>query len=110
MKIVYLILKIALLLVLLLLTIKNTHSVEFFWGFKNSVSWPLIVLLLIFFVIGALFGVLAMLRRVLGLRSEVASLQRDAKKQQKAKEQALLQEKNTPAAVEAAEKKLNNQL
>lgn len=110
MKTVYLILKIALLLILLLLTVKNTQTVEFFWGFRSSVSWPLIVLLLLFFVVGALFGVLAMLRRVLNLRAQVASFQRDIKKQHKAKEQALLQEKHTPAAVAAAEKKLNDNL
>ena len=83
MKIVSLIIKIALLCVLLFFTMQNTHSVEFFWNSGKSASMPLIVLLLITFIIGAIFGILAMLGRILTLRHEVASLQRERKKAEK---------------------------
>lgn len=91
MKIVYLLLKLLVLFVLLFFTVQNTHVVKFVWGVQQSVDLPLIVLLLIFFVIGAVFGIIAMLGRILGLRNEVNALKRERKKAEKAAAQIAAQ-------------------
>ena len=80
MKYFYLLLKGVILMALLLVTIRNTHWVTFNGVLNQHVELPLIVLLLIFFVIGCIFGVLAMLGRILRLRNEAGRLRRDLKK------------------------------
>ncbi|MDO5686799.1 MAG: LapA family protein [Neisseria sp.] len=97
MKLVYLLLKLAVLLVLLFFTVQNTHVVNFVWGIRQSVDLPLIVLLLLFFVIGAVFGIFAMLGRILSLRNEVNALQRERKKAEKAAAQQAQAAQQTPA-------------
>ena len=80
MKLIYLIIKILILLVFIVLAAINTHSVPFSWLPGTQAELPLIVLLLGFFIIGALFGVLAMFGRLLGLRHENNRLRAEVKK------------------------------
>ena len=80
MKTIYLAIKIILLLVLLFFAVQNTHMVEFFWFGKGGVNLPLIALLFVAFAVGALFGMFAMLGRILTLRGENNSLKRELKK------------------------------
>lgn len=83
MKYISLAVKVVILLALLLLAVKNTQTVDFFYSYDGSVHWPLIVLLMLFFVIGTVFGILALLGRLLSLRSQVVRLQRELQKQSK---------------------------
>ena len=80
MKIVYALIKIVILLAFVLLAVSNTHSTAFHYLPGQEISLPLIVLLLGFFVVGAIFGVLAMLGRLLALRNEVNRLRREIRK------------------------------
>ena len=80
MKIVYALIKILILLAFVLLAVSNTHSTAFHYLPGQEISLPLIVLLLVFFVVGAIFGVLAMLGRLLTLRNEVNRLRREIRK------------------------------
>lgn len=89
MRYVYLVIKIVILIFLLLISVKNIHSVEFFWLFGHSVQWPLIVLLLIFFTLGILLGILAMTGRLLGLRRDISRLKKELKKAIKQKNTAV---------------------
>lgn len=70
MKLISLFIKILILALLIALAAVNTHSVQFSWLPGNSVQWPLIAILLIFFAAGCLCGVLAMFGRLLSLRNE----------------------------------------
>lgn len=79
MRYVYLVIKIVILLFLLLISVKNIHSVDFFWFFGNTVQWPLIVLLLIFLALGILLGILGMTGRILRLRREISCLKKENK-------------------------------
>lgn len=79
MRYVYLVIKIIILLFLLIISVKNIHSVEFFWFFGNSVQWPLIVLLLLFLFLGVVLGVLGMTGRVFRLRREISRLKKENK-------------------------------
>ncbi len=83
MKYIYRIIKIIILLALLVVALKNTQLVSFNWLFGTPVEWPLIVLLLIFFVIGTVFGIFAMLGRIMTLRHENVRLRNELKKQAK---------------------------
>ena len=65
MKIVYALIKILILLAFVLLAVSNTQSTAFHYLPGQEISLPLIVLLLGFFVVGAIFGVLAMLVHLL---------------------------------------------
>ena len=80
MKIVYAFIKILILLAFVLLAVSNTQSTAFHYLPGQEISLPLIVLLLGFFVVGAIFGVLAMLGRLLALRNEVNRLRREIRK------------------------------
>ena len=80
MKIVYALIKIVILLAFVLLAVSNTQSTAFHYLPGQEISLPLIVLLLGFFVVGAIFGVLAMLGRLLALRNEVNRLRREIRK------------------------------
>ncbi|MBP6562860.1 MAG: LapA family protein [Neisseriaceae bacterium] len=109
MKYFYLIIKLVLLLFLLMLTINNTHSVAFNWFMQQTVQWPLVVLLLIFFVIGAVLGVLSMLGRILRLRNEVNRLRKENHKHIKVFEEdpsvaATVAQKMNQKTVEAKQK------
>lgn len=80
MKIVYVVIKIIILLAFIVLAVANTQITAFNYVPGQAVSLPLIVLLLVFFVVGAVFGVLAMFRRLLSLRNEVSRLRREIRK------------------------------
>ena len=80
MKIVYALIKILILLAFVLLAVSNTQSTAFHYLPGQEISLPLIVLLLGFFVVGAIIGVLAMLGRLLALRNEVNRLRREIRK------------------------------
>lgn len=74
MKIIYTIIKIVILLAFILLAVSNTHMTAFYYLPGQSVRLPLIVLLLVFFVVGTVFGVLSLFGRLLTLRSEISRL------------------------------------
>lgn len=97
MKLIALLVKILILLFFIVLAVFNTHSVPFSWLPGSQITLPLIVLLLAFFVIGALFGVLAMFGRLLTLRNENNRLRSEVKKNAR-----VAREEITPPAVPAA--------
>ncbi|MDF7676514.1 LapA family protein [Neisseriaceae bacterium ESL0693] len=80
MKVIYSLIKLLVFAVLILLAITNTQTIGFNYLPGQSIHLPLIVLLLIFFIIGAVFGVLAMFGRLLKLRSEAGRLRGKIKK------------------------------
>jgi lipopolysaccharide assembly protein A len=84
MNIIYTLIKIVVLLALLLLAVSNTQLIAFNYLPGQMINLPLIVLLLIFFIIGAVFGIFAMFGRLLRLRSQVNQLQSKLDKQAKA--------------------------
>lgn len=113
MKIIYALIKIAVLLILLLLAVSNTQMIAFNYLPGQIVNLPLIVLLLIFFIIGAVFGVFAMFGRLLRLRSQVNQLQAKLDKQIKAAAQAVRTENlaaiaTQPQSGNSDQKKVNN--
>ena len=105
MKTLYLAVKIILLLVLLFFAVQNTHLVEFFWFGKGGVNLPLIALLFVAFAVGALFGMFAMLGRILTLRGENNSLKRELKKAEKSVEQYIENEISVHSALSSDEQK-----
>lgn len=114
MKIIYTLIKIVVLLALLLLAVSNTQLITFNYLPGQMLNLPLIVLLLIFFIIGAVFGVFAMFGRLLRLRSKVNQLQVKIDKQTKAASQSVYTETiATNAGVNgqnhSEEQKVNNQ-
>ena len=80
MKTVYLIIKIIVLLVFLLLAVSNTQAVQFFYLPGQEVSLPLILVLFGAFLVGAVFGLLALFGCLLSLRNENARLRAEVKK------------------------------
>ncbi|MBI0067466.1 MULTISPECIES: lipopolysaccharide assembly LapA domain-containing protein [unclassified Snodgrassella] len=113
MKIIYALIKIAVLLILLLLAVSNTQMIAFNYLPGQIVNLPLIVLLMIFFIIGAVFGVFAMFGRLLRLRSQVNQLQAKLDKQIKAAAQAVRTENlavtaTQPQSDNSDQKKVNN--
>lgn len=86
MNIIYALIKIVILLAFILLAVTNTQSVVFHYLPGQEINLPLIVLLLVFFTIGAVFGVLAMFGRLLSLRNEVNRLRREVKQNSRAPE------------------------
>jgi len=113
MKIIYALIKIVVLLILLLLAVSNTQMIAFNYLPGQTVNLPLIVLLLIFFIIGAVFGVFAMFGRLLRLRSQVNELQSKLDKQIKAAAQAVHTENLATTATQSQsgnshQKKVNN--
>lgn len=113
MKIIYALIKIVVLLILLLLAVSNTQMTAFNYLPGQTVNLPLIVLLLIFFIIGAVFGVFAMFGRLLRLRSQVNQLQAKLDKQIKAAAQAVHTENLATTVTQSQsgnfdQKKVNN--
>lgn len=113
MKIIYALIKIVVLLILLLLAVSNTQMTAFNYLPGQTVNLPLIVLLLIFFIIGAVFGVFAMFGRLLRLRGQVSQLQAKLDKQIKAAAQAVHTENLATTATQSQsgnsdQKKVNN--
>ena len=68
MKLVYNLLKILILVFFLIIALNNVQRVPFYYVPGEHIEWPMIVVLFICFVIGALFGIFAMFGR---LRAEV---------------------------------------
>lgn len=93
MKIIYTLIKLVVLIALLLLAISNTQTVTFSYLPGQSVDVALIVVLLAFFIVGAIFGVIATFGRLLQLRSQVNALQGQLRKEQEINVQ-LQSEKN----------------
>lgn len=62
---------------LFLLAVRNTDSVTLRFYFGQAWQMPLIVALLLFFVFGAVLGMLACLSRLLRQRREVLALKRE---------------------------------
>lgn len=83
MKIIYWVIKLLILSILLFFSIQNTHIVSFTWLPTQSVNLPLIVLLLVAFIVGALVGIFSMLGRILSLRAENTSFKKKLKKAEK---------------------------
>lgn len=80
MKLISTIIKILILLVFLLLSITNTHTVSFFYLPGQNINLPLIVVLFGAFIIGIVFGMFALFGRLLSLRSENNRLRAEVKK------------------------------
>ncbi|WP_084224376.1 LapA family protein [Stenoxybacter acetivorans] len=83
MKIIYTLIKLLILIAFILLAVSNTQNTAFHYLPDQGFELPLIVLMLIFFVLGAVVGVFSMFGRLLSLRGEVNRLKREAKKQSK---------------------------
>ncbi|PRP70498.1 hypothetical protein BUE93_12725 [Chromobacterium amazonense] len=71
------IVELALLLLLIAVTVQNSHAVEFKLFFGQSWSAPLIVFLLLFFVAGAIVGLLATFSFYLKNRRELSQLKKE---------------------------------
>lgn len=71
------IVELALLLVLIAITVQNSHIVEFKLFFGQSWSAPLIVFLLGFFIAGTVVGLLATLTYYLKMRRELSQLKKE---------------------------------
>lgn len=80
MKMIGNIIKLVILVFFLILAVMNTHSVAFSYLPGLEITWPLIAILFITFIVGAVFGIFSMFGRVLRLRSENAQLQTELKK------------------------------
>lgn len=80
MNLIYNLIKLLVFIVLVLLAITNTQITTFNYLPGQTIHLPLIVLLLIFFIIGALCGIFAMFGRLLKLRSETGRLRSKVKK------------------------------
>ncbi|MDN0076455.1 LapA family protein [Crenobacter sp. SG2303] len=74
--------EIALLILLVAVTVQNSHSVEFRLFFGQVWSAPLIVFLLLFFVAGAAIGLLATFTYYLKMRRELSQLKKEMRLQQ----------------------------
>lgn len=89
MKIIYAIFKLLILIVLLILAISNTQTVQYFYLPGQEVSLPLILILFGAFLIGTVFGIFAMFGRLLRLRSENNRLRAEVKKSARLTEKEL---------------------
>jgi putative membrane protein len=74
--------EIFLLIVLVAITVENSHAVELHLFFGQVISAPLIVFLLVFFVAGALIGLLATLGYYLRMRRELSQLKKEIRSRQ----------------------------
>jgi len=70
-------LRITLFLALFLFALKNTDPVTLRLYFEQSWQAPLVLVLLVFFALGAALGVIATLATVFRLRREIGRLQRE---------------------------------
>ncbi len=64
---------------LLAFALKNMEPVSIFFFLDTAWQAPLIIVVLVFFAVGAALGVLSLLGTVFGLRREVSRLKREAK-------------------------------
>ncbi|TDR82837.1 LapA family protein [Paludibacterium purpuratum] len=71
------IVELALLVLLIAITVQNSHIVEFKLFFGESWSAPLIVFLLGFFIAGAAVGLLATFTYYLRMRRELSQLKKE---------------------------------
>lgn len=99
MKLFSLIIKLLLLAVFIVLAAFNTHLVNFSYLPGSEISLPLILLLLAFFVIGAVFGVFSMFGRLLSLRHENNRLRNEVRKNARIAQEQL----QTPAPADTAQ-------
>ena len=100
MKLFSLIIKLLLLAVFIILAAFNTHIVSFSYLPGSEIRMPLILLLLAFFIVGAVFGVFAMFGRLLSLRHENNRLRNEVRKNAR-----IAQEQLQAALSSATEKK-----
>lgn len=80
MKIIALVIKAFVLLFFLILALVNTQIVPFSYVPGQQVQWPLIVVLFLAFILGAVFGIFALFGRLLRLRSENSRLRAEVQK------------------------------
>ena len=80
MKLFYLIIKAIILIFFVIIALINFHSVPFTYLPSQTVDLPLIVVMFGMFVVGALFGLFALLGRLLRLRHENARLRAEVQK------------------------------
>lgn len=80
MKPIYTLIKFILLIFFLILAIINTQVVPFFYVPGAQVRWPLIAILFLSFIVGAIFGIFAMFGRLLRLRNENSRLRSEVQK------------------------------
>ncbi|WP_054284712.1 lipopolysaccharide assembly protein LapA domain-containing protein [Gulbenkiania mobilis] len=71
------IIELALLLLLIAVTVQNSHSVDFKLFFGHMWSAPLIVFLLVFFAVGVVVGLLATFSYYLRMRRELSQLKKE---------------------------------
>jgi putative membrane protein len=76
------IVELLLLIVLIAVTVQNSHSVELHLFFGQVISAPFIVFLLVFFIAGALIGLLATLGYYLRMRRELSQLKKEMRSRQ----------------------------
>lgn len=80
MKLVYTIIKLAILFLFLIFALINTHVVSFSYLPGQEAQWPLILILFCAFLIGIVLGLLAMFGRLLRLRAENSRLRAEVQK------------------------------
>lgn len=80
MKIVSLIIKVILLVFFVILALINTQKIPFFYVPGQQIEWPLIVVLFISLIIGAVLGIFSMFGRLLRLRAENNRLRAEVQK------------------------------
>lgn len=98
MKFIALIVKAIVLIFFLILALINTHAVPFAYVPGQQVEWPLIVVLFLAFMLGALFGIFAMFGRLLRLRSENNRLRAEVQKSARLAAQDIAAPAGTSAA------------
>ena len=86
MKIIFRLFAISLFLVFFGFALKNTDQVVLHLFWNTSAKAPLILLLLAFFIAGAVLGVLAMTSTVLRYRQALTKQKKESEQQQKAAE------------------------
>ncbi len=74
-------LKFALFVLVLSFAVKNTEMVTVRYYLGHELQAPLIFILLLFFCVGAVFGILASLTHLFRQRREIVALKRDLRKQ-----------------------------
>ena len=100
MKLIFRLVALVLFIVFFDFALKNTDEVvlHFFWG--SQARSPIILLLLAFFVVGVVLGVLAMTGTVLRYRGELAKMKKEAE-QKKADADSVARSRDQPPPPEA---------
>lgn len=104
MKTLYTLIKLIILGLFLILALLNTQSVPFSYLPGQEVQWPLISILFITFLIGAVLGLFALFGRLLCLRNENARLKSEVQKLSK----KVIDNSTTPMPKEPATLPENN--